>query len=147
MRFPISSPLGHTGGIALSDCKKVKALADNLATQFQPVTDPSVAVDIDMVDLALRFDFTSPASEPKLINLEEFQETMRGLRVRKGRGPNGIPNRTLKQTATGSGIFPGSDFQRYPPHPSLFYIVEARSSDLYSQTGGGSRTVIIQSAH
>jgi hypothetical protein len=43
MRVPTPSPpLVTPGGIALSDPEKAEALADNLDTQFQPVTDPSV---------------------------------------------------------------------------------------------------------
>jgi hypothetical protein len=42
---------------------------------------------------------------------------------------------------------PGPDFQRYLPHPPLPYSVEAPSSELYTQSGEGSSTVIILSAH
>jgi len=38
----------------------------------------------------------TPASEPKLTNPEEVQEAIRGLKVGKAPGPNGIPNRALK---------------------------------------------------
>jgi hypothetical protein len=37
-----------------------------------------------------------PASEPKLTTPEEVQEAIRGLRVSKVPGPNGIPNWALK---------------------------------------------------
>jgi hypothetical protein len=37
-----SLPLITKGRITLSGSEKVEALADNLETQFQPVTDPSV---------------------------------------------------------------------------------------------------------
>jgi hypothetical protein len=37
-----------------------------------------------------------PAGEPKLTNPEEVQEAIRGLKVSKAPGPNGIPNRALK---------------------------------------------------
>jgi len=36
------------------------------------------------------------ASEPKLTNLEEVQEAIRGLKVSKAPGPSGVPNRALK---------------------------------------------------
>jgi hypothetical protein len=90
------SPLVTTGGIALSDSEKDEALADSLETQFQPVTDPSAAVVIEMVDVALRSYFLTPASEPKLTNPDEVHEAIKGLKVRKALGPNGIPNRALK---------------------------------------------------
>jgi hypothetical protein len=52
MRVPIPSPpLVTPGGFALSDSEKDEALADNLETQFQPVTDTSVPAVIEMVDV------------------------------------------------------------------------------------------------
>ena len=93
--YSISS-LVTPGEIALSDSEKAEALADNLETQFQLVTDPSVPAVIEMVDVALRSYFMTPASEPKLTKPEEIQEAIRGLKVSKAPGPNGTPNRTLK---------------------------------------------------
>jgi hypothetical protein len=90
------SPLVTPGGIALSGSEKAEALADNLETQFQPVTDPSVPAVIETVNVGLRSYFTEPAGELKLTNPEEVQEAIRGLRVNKAPGPNGIPNRALK---------------------------------------------------
>jgi len=46
--------------------------------------------------VALRSYLISPASESKLSNPEEVQEAIRGLKVIKAPGPNGIPNRALK---------------------------------------------------
>ena len=91
------SPYGHHGGIALSNSEKAEALAENLETQFQPVTDPSVSAVIEMVDLRLRSYFMASASEPKLTNPEEVQITIRDLQDGKAQGPNGIQNRALKQ--------------------------------------------------
>jgi hypothetical protein len=59
-----SPPLVTPGGIARSDSEKAEALADNLETQFQPVSDPSVPAVIEMVDVSLRSYFLTPASEP-----------------------------------------------------------------------------------
>jgi len=90
MRVPTLSPPPPPvtpGGIALSDSEKAEALADNLETQFQPVTDPSVPAVIEMVDVAMR-----SASEPKLTNAEKVQEAMRVLKVSKAP----VPNRALK---------------------------------------------------
>jgi hypothetical protein len=98
MRVPTPSPpLVTPGGIALLDSEKAEALTDNLETQFQPVTDPSVPAVIEMVDVALRSYFLTPASEPKLTTPDEVREAIRGLKVSKAPGPNGIPNRALKQ--------------------------------------------------
>jgi hypothetical protein len=49
-----------------------------------------------MVDVALRSYLLTPASEPNLINPVEIHEAIRGLKVSKAPGPNGLPNRTLK---------------------------------------------------
>jgi hypothetical protein len=63
---------------------------------FHPVTDPSVPAVIKTVNVGLRSYFIAPASEPKLSNPEDVQEAIRGLKVSKAPGPNGIPNRALK---------------------------------------------------
>jgi len=60
------------------------------------VTDPSIPAVIEMVDVELASYFMAPVSEPKLTNPEEVQEAIRGLKVSKAPGPNGIPNRALK---------------------------------------------------
>jgi len=97
IRVPTPSPpLVTPGGIALSESEKAEALADKLEAQFQPVTDPSVPAIIEKVDVALRSYLMTSASEPKLTNPEEVQEAIRGLKVSKAPGPNGIPNRALK---------------------------------------------------
>jgi len=66
MRIPtLSPPLVTPGGITLSDSEKAEALADNLQTQFQLVTDSSVPAVIEMVDVALRSYFmTLPVNQP-----------------------------------------------------------------------------------
>jgi hypothetical protein len=84
-----------------------------------------------MVDVALRSYFMTPESEAKLNNPEEVQETIRVLQVSKDPDTNGIPKRALASPKT-SGIPPGPDFQRDPPHPSLHYSVEKRSVDHYT---------------
>ena len=60
------------------------------------MTDPSVPAVTEMVDVVLRSFLMTPASEPKLTNPEEVQEAIRGLKVSKVPGPNGIPNRAFK---------------------------------------------------
>ena len=90
------SPLANAGGIALSDSERAEALADRLETQFQPVTDPLVPAVIEMFDVELRPYFLTPAREPKLTEPDKVHETIRGLKVSKAPGPNGIPNRALK---------------------------------------------------
>ena len=84
------------GGITLSDSEKAEALADNLVTQFPLVTDPSMPAVIEIIDVALRSYFLSPASEPQLITPDEVHEAIKGLKISKAPGPNGIPNSALK---------------------------------------------------
>ena len=57
---------------------------------------PSDPATIEMVDVALRAYSFAPASEPKLTNPDEVQEAIRGLKLGKAPGPDGIPNRSLK---------------------------------------------------
>jgi hypothetical protein len=98
LRVPTPSPpLVTPGGIALSDSEKAEALAVNLEAQVQPVSAPSVPAVIEMVDVVLRSYFMTPASEPTLTNPDEVQEAIRGLKVCKAPGHNGIPNRALKR--------------------------------------------------
>jgi hypothetical protein len=52
------------------------------------VTDSSVPAVIEMVDVALRSYFMTPASERKLTNPEEVQDVIRGLKVSKAPGLN-----------------------------------------------------------
>jgi hypothetical protein len=40
--------------IATSDSQKAEAIADNLETQFQPVTDPSLPAGIEPANVGLR---------------------------------------------------------------------------------------------
>jgi hypothetical protein len=98
MRIPTPSPpLVTPGGLALSDCEKAEALADSLEAQFQPVNNPSVPAVIERVNEAMRAYSFAPASEPRLTNCMEVQEAIRGLKVGKAPGPDGIPNRALKR--------------------------------------------------
>ena len=64
----------------------------------------------------------APASELMLTNPEEVQEAIRGLKVNKAPGPNGIPNRALKhlpQRAVISILKPGKD----PARPSSYRLI------------------------
>jgi hypothetical protein len=132
MRVPTPSPLFTPGGIALLDSEKAEALADTLETRFQPVADPSVPAFIEMVVVALRSYFQTPAREPKLLNPAEVYEAIRGLMVGKTPGPNRIPNRALKHLPQRNGMLPCPDLQSNSPHLSPSFLVETRSSDLYT---------------
>ena len=101
------SPLVTAGGIALSDSEKAEALADNLEAQFRPVTDPSVPAVIEMVDVALRSYFISPASEPQFTTPDEVHAAIKCLKVSKD------PGRTVSRTGYGD-TFPS---ERFPSSP------------------------------
>jgi hypothetical protein len=49
-----------------------------------------------MVNVAMRAYECAPTSEPKLTSPSEVLQAIKGLRVSKAKGPNGIPNRVLK---------------------------------------------------
>jgi hypothetical protein len=51
---------------------------------------------IETVDVALRAYSYEPASEPMLTDPAEVQHAIRGLKISKSPGPDGIPNRALK---------------------------------------------------
>ena len=89
------SPPGHTGGICSLRPEKAEALADSLETQFQPVTNPSVPAVTEVVNVALRSNLLTPASERKLTTPDKVHEAIRGLKFSKALVPDGIPNRAL----------------------------------------------------
>jgi hypothetical protein len=96
IRIPNQSPpLGTPGGLALSD-EKAEAIADSLEAQFRPVTIPSVPAVIEMVNTELESYLRIPASEPLLTNPDEVQRAIKGLKLGKSPGTDGIPNRALK---------------------------------------------------
>jgi hypothetical protein len=100
---------------------------NNLETQFQPVTDPSVPAVIETIDVALRSYFISPAREPQLTTPDEFHEGIRGLKVGKAPVSNGIPNSVLKHLPKRAVPFSPVCWS---PHPSFSPNVVARSNDL-----------------
>jgi hypothetical protein len=91
MRIPTPSPpFVHPEAIALSDPEKSEALADTLKTQFQSVDELSLPAVIELVDVALRSYFQTPANEPTLTNPNEVHEAIRSFRFDGAPGPNGI---------------------------------------------------------
>jgi hypothetical protein len=97
MRIPTPSPpLVTPGGTALCDPEKAEALADSLESQFQPVNTPSDPAVIEKFTESLQAYSYALASEAKLTNPMEVLDVIRGLKVGKASGPNGLPNRALK---------------------------------------------------
>jgi hypothetical protein len=96
MRVPTPSPpLQRPGGLALSHSEKAEAPADSLEAQFQPVDDPSDPAFTEMVDVEMRAYEYAPANEPTLTT-PSFIKAIKGLKVGKTPGPNGILNRVLR---------------------------------------------------
>jgi hypothetical protein len=69
MRFAATPRMVNTGNHALSP-EKSEVLAEILETQVQLVTNSSVPVDIEMVNVAIESNIMSPASEHKFTNPE-----------------------------------------------------------------------------
>jgi hypothetical protein len=111
MRVPTpSAPLQVPRGLALSDSEKAEALADSLKAQFQPVNDPSDPAVIAMFNKAMRAYEYAPASEPKLTSPSEVQQAIKGMKVGNAPGPNGIPNRVLRDLPKLTITFPTNVF-------------------------------------
>ena len=147
MRVPTPSPpLITPGGLALSDAEKAEALADSLEAQFRPVTAHSVPAVIEMVNVELESSLQTPASEPTLTNPVEVQDAIRGLKVGKAPGPNGIPNRALKHLPMRAVLLLVQIFNAILS-THHFPSLEARSGHLDTQTGEGSGAVLILSTH
>jgi hypothetical protein len=91
-----SPPFQVPGGLVLLDSEKAEALPYSLEAQFQPMNYQSDPAVIEIVNKAMRASEYAPASEPKLTSPSEVQQAIRGLKVGKAPGPNGIPNRVLR---------------------------------------------------
>ena len=119
----------HPGGI-VSDFEKAKALAGRLEIQFQPMTVPLFPTVIEMVDVALKSYFLTPAHEPKLTKRDEVQEAIRVFRSSR------LGAQTLSRIGSWS-IFPSEQYQSSlihslrSPSPSFYYSVEGCSSDIH----------------
>jgi hypothetical protein len=91
MRVPTPSPpLLVPGGLALSDSEKAEALADSLEAHFQPVKDPLSPAGTEALDEVMRAYKYATASDPKLTSPSEVQGAIKGLKVGKAPGPNGV---------------------------------------------------------
>jgi hypothetical protein len=76
--------------------QNAEALANILETRFQPLTVPSVPTFIEMVAVALRSYFMTPASEPNLTRPEEVHAAIRVLKFIQAPGLNCLSNRAFK---------------------------------------------------
>jgi hypothetical protein len=83
-------------GLAVSESEEAEALADSLEAQFQPVDDPSDPAVCESVYEAMRAYEYAAASETKFTSHSEVLHAVRGLKVGKAPGPNGIPKWVLR---------------------------------------------------
>jgi hypothetical protein len=96
-----------------------------------------------MVDVEIETYFQIPAREHMLTNPEEVQDAIRGFKVGKAPGPNGIPNRALNIYPCGRYSFL-SYSSMWSSAPST---LEALPSDFHTQTAEVSGTALILPAH
>jgi hypothetical protein len=78
--------------------------------QFQPVNDPSSPAVSELVKEAMRPYEYAPASERKLTSPSDVLEAIKGLKVGKALGPNGVPNRALRHLPKRAITFLGKLF-------------------------------------
>ena len=98
MRIPHPNPaLQVPGGLAYLESEKAEALADNLESQLKPVPVSSMQMgNVERVREAMESFALAPASEPLLTNPTEVSKAIAELKVGKAPGPNGVPNRALR---------------------------------------------------
>jgi hypothetical protein len=94
-----SAPLQFPEGLSLSHSER-DALADSVEAHFQPVNCQSEPEVIEMVNEVMRAYKYAPASEPKLTSPSKVQQAIRGPKVGKAPGPNGIPNKVLRHLSS-----------------------------------------------
>jgi len=88
---PLTERIKHNIQIQNVDkCQTIKCLFAYWGPTLQVVTV------IEVVNEVMRKYSFVPASEPKITNTSEVQETIWSLKVRKAPGPYDIPNRHLK---------------------------------------------------
>jgi hypothetical protein len=101
--------------------EKAEALTNSLEAQLQPVDDPSDPAVTEMINEAMRAYEYATASETKLTSPSEVLQAIRGLKVGKAPGPNGIQNRVLRHLPKRAIILPTKVFnavlrrQYFPP--------------------------------
>jgi type IV secretory pathway TraG/TraD family ATPase VirD4 len=88
-----------------------------------------------MVDVALSFYFMIPAGETNLTNPDEVQEAIRGLKVFKAPGCNGIRNKAVKYLSKQAVSVLVQIFNAVLSHPSLFLGMEASWYAIHPKPG------------
>jgi len=129
IRAPTPSPPGHPEGNRSLRLRKPKLLLTP-ETQFQSVADPSIPAVIEMVDVALRSYFQTPAREPKLTNPDKVHEAIRVLKFGKSPGPNGMPNRASKHLSQRAVSLLVQIFKAIHTHHFRFLLKHARVTSI-----------------
>jgi hypothetical protein len=100
-----------------------------------------------MVDVALGSYFIIPASEPKFTIPDEVQETITGLKVSKSPGPNDTTKRTLKHLSKRAVSLLVQILNAVLRTHHFLSAWKHAGVISYSETGEGSGTALILSAH
>ncbi|GBL85315.1 putative RNA-directed DNA polymerase from transposon X-element [Araneus ventricosus] len=102
-------PILDTDGIKYP-LGKANAFKYSLENSFQTNPEPYDDAHIDEVNRAIRryIDNPKPSSNIKLISPQEILSLLKGINPRKATGPDGIPNKALKQILTNVSQLPSS---------------------------------------
>jgi hypothetical protein len=130
--------------LALSDSEKAEAVADCLEAQFQPVSVHSIPAVIDKVGVALESYFQIPTKESHFTDPGKVQVAHTGLKVGKAPGPNGVPNRALKnflmRMLTSFVVLSTNHFPEVWKHPRVISILKQGKSYRLFDTIGKVKT-------
>ncbi|GBN75382.1 putative RNA-directed DNA polymerase from transposon X-element [Araneus ventricosus] len=95
-------PILDTDGIKYTPLGKANAFTFSLENSFQNNPEPYDGAHIDEVNRAIRryIDNPKPSSNIKLTSPQEILSLLKRINPRKATGPDGIPNKALKQIPT-----------------------------------------------
>ncbi|GBO19147.1 hypothetical protein AVEN_210708-1, partial [Araneus ventricosus] len=95
-------PILDTDGIKYTPLGKANAFKFSLENSFQNNPEPYDGAHIDEVNRAIRryIDNPKPSSNIKLTSPQEILSLLKRINPRKATGPDGIPNKALKQIPT-----------------------------------------------
>jgi hypothetical protein len=83
-------------GLRLSDSEKSETLSESVEAELQSVDDLSAPAFIEMLNEAMCPFGCAPTSEPKLTSPSDVIQSIKGQKIVKSPGPNGIPNRLFR---------------------------------------------------
>ena len=121
--------------LVYSDSEKAETLAGNIESQLQPVPLSPMQMDkVERIRDVMETLALAPAREPLLTNLTEVSKAMAELKVGKAPGPNGVPNRALRNLPRKAVTFLTKVFNGVQV-ATLPSSMETRPRDFPAQTG------------